>query len=263
MVQAYNFLASWQLFPEKCRYESGERPKSGTYRVDITGDPGQLAITQHRLTLENEALSSHYLLKTNGQLNRFEITEMADEVKAGFTDQKFFEIQFYKNSERVLWITHEIMPDGYLKLIQHGFRIDGTPYTNTEYYHKQLHVLPYASSVSGAVIRPIKEGVIKHKALMAMEEQTQMQLDQIREQIELLASQAQKIQQRKELSLKILEAKISFRPRIGQTYHLYQHKDNSYQLLLLSPAEWDYSSHFSQFIATVKLLADHTWQPCS
>jgi hypothetical protein len=34
MVQAYNFLASWQLFPEKGAYENGERPKSGIYKVE-------------------------------------------------------------------------------------------------------------------------------------------------------------------------------------------------------------------------------------
>jgi hypothetical protein len=29
MVQAYNFLASWQLFPEKCVFDNGVAPKSG------------------------------------------------------------------------------------------------------------------------------------------------------------------------------------------------------------------------------------------
>lgn len=34
MVQAYNFLASWQLFPEKCDFENGLPPKSGNYKVE-------------------------------------------------------------------------------------------------------------------------------------------------------------------------------------------------------------------------------------
>ena len=34
MVQAYNFLAAWQLFPEKGNYEYGERPKSGIYKIE-------------------------------------------------------------------------------------------------------------------------------------------------------------------------------------------------------------------------------------
>jgi predicted transcriptional regulator len=53
-----------------------------------------------------------------------------------------------------------------------------------------MSVLPYSASVGGAVIKPTEEGVIRHKALSAMEEQTNMQLEQIRKQIELLALQA-------------------------------------------------------------------------
>ena len=34
MVQLYNFIASWQLFPEKGSYEYGERPKSGIYKIE-------------------------------------------------------------------------------------------------------------------------------------------------------------------------------------------------------------------------------------
>jgi hypothetical protein len=35
MVDAYNFLASWQLFPEKGTYEFGSRPKSGIYKIEL------------------------------------------------------------------------------------------------------------------------------------------------------------------------------------------------------------------------------------
>jgi hypothetical protein len=121
-------------------------------------------------------------------------------------------------------------------------------------------VLPYASSVSGAVIRPTEEGVIRHKSLTAMEEQTNMQLEQIRRQIELLALQAREIVGRKELSMLIYNAKLSFSPVIGQVYYLYEKKDDSYQVSMISPKEWgNGTGPFKRFIASVKLLADHTW----
>jgi hypothetical protein len=34
MVQAYNFLASWQLFPEKSEFEYQLVPKSGNYKIE-------------------------------------------------------------------------------------------------------------------------------------------------------------------------------------------------------------------------------------
>ena len=159
-----------------------------------------------------------------------------------------------------LHVMHEIMPNGYLKITQQGVKTDGKAYSNTEIYHKQMSVLPYSASVSGALIRPTEEGMIKHKALTAMEEQTNMQLDQIRKQIELLALQAQEIHKRKELSLIIYEARLSFKPNIGQTYYLYEKHDNSHLLSLVSPKEWGAGGPFKKFVAAVRLLADHTWQ---
>lgn len=261
MVQAYNFLSSWQLFPEKGTYEYGERPKSGIYKIEAAGaDKKELNIYHNWVSLENQSFAANYLVIADGALNDFENHQLAEKVQAIFPDSISFEIHFYKKGEVILHIVHEIMPNGYLKITQQGIKDDGTAYSNVEIYHKQLSVLPYSASVSGAVIKPTEEGVIKHKALTAMEEQTNMQLDQIRKQIELLALQAHEIQKRKELSLTIYSAKLSFKPNIGQTYYLYEKHDNSHILSLVSPKEWGKSGPFKKFIAAVQLLADHTWR---
>jgi hypothetical protein len=260
MVQAYNFLASWQLFPEKGTYENGNRPKSGIYKIEAVPETKQLAIFHNWVTLENNAFASNYKILANGELNVFENHDLADKIQALIPDGITFEIHFYKKGEVVLHIVHEIMPNGYLKITQQGQKEDGTAYTNTEIYHKQLSVLPYSASVAGAVIKPNEEGVIKHKALTAMEEQTNMQLDQIRKQIELLALQAHEIQKRKELSLMIYNARLSFKPNIGQVYYLYEKQDDSFMLSLVSPKEWGPHGPFKKFVAAVQLLADHTWK---
>lgn len=259
MVQAYNFLASWQLFPEKCNYEQGERPKSGIYKIEAVEGTKNLVISHNWVSLENQAFTSQYTVNADGGLNDFTHHELADKVQVVFIDSIQFEIHFYKKGEVCLHVVHEIMPNGYLKITQQGAKEDGANYTNTEIYHKQLSVLPYSASVAGAVIKATEEGVIKHKALTAMEEQTNMQLQQIRKQIELLALQAQEIQKRKELSMMIYNAKLSFKPNIGQTYYLYERKDGSHLLSLVSPKEWGAAGPFEKFIASVKLLADHTW----
>jgi hypothetical protein len=259
MVQAYNFLASWQLFPEKGTYEYGERPKSGIYKIETTTEKKELSISHNWVTLENKAFAANYKINADGGMNEFDKNELADQVQVAFPDSISFEIHFYKRGEVSLHVVHEIMPNGYLKITQQGSKEDGTAYTNTELYHKQMSVLPYSASVSGAVIKATEEGVIKHKALTAMEEQTNMQLDQIRKQIELLALQAQEIQKRKDLSLMIYSAKLSFKPNIGQVYYLYEKEDETCLLSLVSPKEWGSAGPFKKFIAGVKLLADHTW----
>jgi hypothetical protein len=260
MVQAYNFLASWQLFPEKGSYEKGDRPKSGIYKIEAVEGKKELKIFHNWVSLENQAFSSGYILPADGDLNPFENTALADKVQVVIPDGITMEVHFYRGGEVILHIVHHIMPNGYLRITQQGRQVDGKPYTNVEHYHKQLSVLPYSASVSGAVIKPTEEGVIKHKALTAMEEQTNMQLDQIRKQIELLALQAQEIQKRKDLSMMIYEAKLSFKPNIGQVYYLYEKKDDTHMLSLVSPKEWGSTGPFKKFVAAVQLLADHTWK---
>jgi hypothetical protein len=120
-------------------------------------------------------------------------------------------------------------------------------------------LLPYAHTVGGAQIKPIDRGKVKGRAMMAMQEQTEMQMDQIKQQIELLAEQAQAIHKRIEISRKIYEAAVGFEPLISHVYHLYEKKDGSWLLSLVGPQEWGGNHPFAAFVGTVKLLADHTW----
>ncbi len=259
MVKAYNFLAAWQLFPEKCSYEFGEIRKSGNCKIESVKNGTELSIGINWVTHSNEAFYTSYNFVPDAAVHLFENTEVAEQIRADIPDSSTLIVELLSNTEIRYTATHEIMPNGYLKVTQKGFTPDHKPYTNVELYHKQMRVLPYASSVSGAVIRPTKEGVVRHQALTAMEEQTNMQLDQIKQQIELLARQAQEIVRRKELSVMIYDAKLNFRPVMGQRYHLYLEKDDTYLLSMVSPQEWGNGGPFKGFVASVKLLADHTW----
>lgn len=118
--------------------------------------------------------------------------------------------------------------------------------------------LPYAHNVSSAPIKPTKQGVIKGKALSAMEEQTEMQLLQIKKQIDLLAQEAKAIQERRELSKMIYAAEISFKPEINHIYHLYISENDQYVLSMIGPKEWN-KPKFKDFVYSIRLLADHTW----
>ena len=260
MVQAYNFIGAWQLFPEKGSYEWGNRPKSGMYKISGTQNRQELSISLSWLTLENQAFSFSYQLVADGEKHPYQDNFFADTACGHFEDALNFSIQFFKDDQTILEVAHSLQPNGYLKVIQKGFNANGNAYTNTEFYYKQMSVVPYSASVSGAVIKATEEGVIRHKALTAMEEQTNMQLDQIRKQIELLAIQAQEIQMRKELSMIIYNAKLSFVPVIGQQYYLYERKDGTHLLSLISPKEYGGGAGpYKAFVAKVKLLADHTW----
>jgi len=187
MVQAYNFLASWQLFPEKCIFEYQIVPKSGNYKIETVQNGHLLSFSHNWVSIENEAFYAQYQVNPNGEIFDFENKELAEEVSAEINNASCLTVQFIKSGSTSLKVTHEILANGFLKVTHQGNKENGDAFTNVEVYHKQLSVLPYASSAGSVAIRPTKEGVIKHKALSAMEDQTNMQLNQIREQIELLA----------------------------------------------------------------------------
>lgn len=121
------------------------------------------------------------------------------------------------------------------------------------------HLLPYAHTVGGAVIKPIDKGRVKGLAVSAMYEQTETQLDQIRKQVELLAQQAQAIHDRIKISEDIYQAEVGFKPLISHTYHLYKKSSGKHVLSMVAPTEWGKRSPY-EFLATVRLLSDHTWE---
>jgi hypothetical protein len=93
-----------------------------------------------------------------------------------------------------------------------------------------------------------------------MNQQTDMQLSQIYEQMQLLAAQAQKIQVRKSISDYIYQTELRFEPLINHTYHLYRKADQKLMLSLIGPQSWGKSGATLTYLASVKLLADHTWE---
>lgn len=122
-------------------------------------------------------------------------------------------------------------------------------------------LLPYAHTVGGSVIKPIDEGKVKGNALAAMEQQTDMQMAQLYKQMELLAKQAEAIKKRKEVSEMVYMATMSFEPKIGHSYFLYQREDEKWVVSMVGPNEWGRRGiPFESFIAKVRLLSDHTWE---
>ena len=120
-------------------------------------------------------------------------------------------------------------------------------------------ILPYAHHTGSALVKPEDLGKMKSQALNAMEHQTDLQLQQIYEQMSLLAAQANKLQQRKSISEQIYQAEMRFEPLINHTYFLYYRPEGTPMLSLIAPEYWSKPKPGFTFVAEVKLLADHTW----
>lgn len=259
MVDAYNFLGAWQLLPERGIYGIGQRPKNATYRIEAGSERKALKLSRTWLTLEDQALGFTLDVVADGEWQPAPVSDsQATEVRIQFEGSNNFSLAL-RTSTGTTTVSHDILPNGFLQVVTRQSE-DGESPHDVEIYHRQLSVLPYSSTVSGAAVVPNESGIIRHKSLTAMEEQTNMQLQQIRQQIELLALQAQEIQRRKELSQLIYAADLRFEPVVGQTYYLYETKDNVHLLSMIGPKEWGRRGQDLRFLAAVQLLADRTWK---
>jgi hypothetical protein len=121
-------------------------------------------------------------------------------------------------------------------------------------------LIAYPHNVGSIAIKPEDQGKLKSRALSAMREQTNRQLAQLQKQAELIALQANELIKRVEVSEKIYLAELSFEPFVGNVYHLYK-KEDKYKLMLIAPNEWGSSKRiYLEYISSVKLLSDHTWE---
>jgi hypothetical protein len=121
-------------------------------------------------------------------------------------------------------------------------------------------LLPYPHHVGSPAFMPTQQGVIRTRALSVMEEQTQRQLSQIKEQIDLLARQANALQDRVRISTRIYQAQMGFEPVVSHTYFLYSRGEDQFVLSMVGTNEWGRTLPFTHYVATVRLLADHTWE---
>ncbi len=121
-------------------------------------------------------------------------------------------------------------------------------------------LLPYAHTAGGAVIRPEDKGQIRGNAMTAMYDQTDRQMEQLRQQMETLVNQAKSLSKRVSVSELIYQADVPFQPVIHHVYHLYQHKERGHHILsMIAPHEWGRKKPF-EHLASVRLLGDHTWE---
>lgn len=126
-------------------------------------------------------------------------------------------------------------------------------------YKGEASLSPIPLSISSPVIKPEDRNKIRANAVEAMHHYAQQEITILRKQAELIMQQVRDIEDRLQISEHIYESDMRFNPVVGQVYHLYE-KDDHYTLSLVGPLEWGRKGMpFKRFVASVKLLGDHSW----
>ena len=127
-----------------------------------------------------------------------------------------------------------------------------------ESYVGEASLSPIPLSISSPVIKPEDRNQIKANAVEAMHHYANQEISMLKKQADLIMQQVREIESRLKVSEKIYQSDMRFVPVIGQTYHLYE-KEDHYTLSLVGPDEWGQSKNTRKYVASVKLLGDHSW----
>ena len=125
-------------------------------------------------------------------------------------------------------------------------------------YSGSSSLAPIPLSVGSVIIKPEDKNQIKATAVLAMNHYAEQEIKMLKKQADLIIQQVREIENRLMVSEKIYQSDMRFTPVIGQIYHLYE-KDDHYKLSLIGPDEWGRTKTIGKYVASVKLLGDHSW----
>lgn len=121
---------------------------------------------------------------------------------------------------------------------------------NIVYYEEQGYnasLLPYATSVGAPVITTDDVVAWKSRGIHSVNKEFENKFQE-------LQSAYQKLMDDYKWNELVYNAKFSFEPVIGETYHMYLGDDGIEFLSLIAPNEWN-----KEFIASFKLNSDKKW----
>jgi len=125
-------------------------------------------------------------------------------------------------------------------------------------YIGSTSLAPIPLSIGSPLIKPEDKNQIKATAVLAMNHYAEQEIKMLKKQADLIIQQVREIENRLVVSEKIYQSDMRFTPVIGQIYHLYE-KEDHYKLSLIGPDEWGRTKSIGKYVASVKLLGDHSW----
>ena len=122
---------------------------------------------------------------------------------------------------------------------------DNIVYSEEQGYNASL--LPYATTVGAPVITTDDVVAWKSRGIHSVNKEFENKFQE-------LQSAYQKLMDDYKWNELVYNAKFSFEPVIGETYHMYLGDDGIEFLSLIAPNEWN-----KEFIASFKLNSDKKW----
>ena len=107
---------------------------------------------------------------------------------------------------------------------------------------------PYGTSASSPVIKPLNTASWKNDGIQRVNKQFKSKFDEVKQQYE-------ELMQKFQYNDLVYNAKFSFEPNIGETYHLYKNKKDESFLSIIAPEQCSF-----EFLGSFRLNSDKMWE---
>jgi len=136
--QYKDFLATWILIPESCRYEQGEAPRSGSYRIEERDD-GQLVFALEWTDAEGKTHEVTFAGAPDGQRQPFEGGNLADALSvSAISPRELRSSAFYRGKECMV-AQRQLDATGQAMRVVQVVRFDnGTSLSNVAVYRRAV-----------------------------------------------------------------------------------------------------------------------------
>lgn len=130
------FLGTWVLLPEQAKYEIGQPPESGLYRLSSNGE--QYHFSVEWVDASGESHSTAFDGIPDGQQYAYTDNPAVDAVSFTRVDEQTLESASFKAGELVSHARRVLSADGNsMTVSQTGVAPDGRAFTNMSVYVKQ------------------------------------------------------------------------------------------------------------------------------
>ena len=132
-----SFLGTWQLVPESCRYDQGEAPASGTYRISVAPD-GVLSLTTQWQDSAGQSHSFTLSGPPDGSKAAFDGGDLADALAITAVSPRELNSYAYLRGKELMVAQRQLDETGQAMRVTQMVRLpDGTRPSNVSVYLKE------------------------------------------------------------------------------------------------------------------------------
>ena len=129
------FLGTWQLIPNQSRYDFGQPPASGTYR--IAANKTGYSFTIQWTTADSQPMNVAYDSVPDGQQHPYENPAIADAVSMTRVSERQLDSASFKDGQQIAHAARVLSADGQtMTITQSGTTPDGVFFSNVSRYRR-------------------------------------------------------------------------------------------------------------------------------